>query len=89
VGDNGEARMDRVERAMETLVRSQTHLLEAQTHLEREHRQLLTAQVVLTDAVTKLAEEVRIGFAELRAAHAITDERFRILIDSLRNPPRN
>ena len=89
MSDNGEARMARVERAMQSLVCSQTHLLEAQTHLEREHRQLLTAQVVLTDTVSKLAAEVRKGFAELHAAHAITEERFRTLIDSLHNPPRN
>ena len=81
---------------MEAMVRSQAHLLQAQENLVAEHRRLLTAQVVLTERVQKLAdtvgqqgEQMHAGFAELRASQALTDERFRSLIDTLRNPAKN
>ena len=96
MAENGEVRMDRIERAMEAMVRSQAHLLQAQENLVAEHRRLLTAQVVLTERVQKLAdtvgqqsEQMHAGFAELRASQALTDERFRSLIDTLRNPAKN
>ena len=88
--------MDRIERMMEGLVISQSHLLQAQENLVAEHRRLLTAQVILTETVQKLGEKVdklteqmHAGFAELRTSQALTDERLRALIDTLRNPPRN
>lgn len=92
----GEGRLDRMERMMEGLITSPSHLLQAQENLVAEHQRLLTAQVILTETVQKLAEQMRTGFAELRASlaelrtsQALTDERLRALIDTLRNPPKN
>jgi len=48
---HGESRLDRMERLMELLI--QDHLA-----FRDEHRQLLTAQVVLTDRVDKLGQRV-------------------------------
>jgi hypothetical protein len=95
--------MDRIEMAIESMIRSQAHLLESQAGLEREQQRLLTAQVMLTDevrtgfrelrdAVTSLASrtgQLTAAVAELRTSQALTDERFRALIDTLRNPPKN
>ena len=68
-GHNSPTRLDRIEKTLEVLV---------QSHMEfaNDHKMLLRAQVVLTDQVSKLTEEVR----ELRAAQAHTDERLNALI---------
>lgn len=40
---------------MEALVRSQAHLLEAQAQVEREHKDLLRAQVLMVDEIRGIA----------------------------------
>lgn len=75
-------RLDRIERAVESLVNR--HL-----EFEDEHKRLLTAQMVLTDRLDKLTQEVR----DLRQNAADSDARMDALItvvDDLvrRNPPR-
>lgn len=75
-GQNGHdsSRLDRIEQMMELLVNE--HI-----DFQREHRQLLTAQVVLTERVE-----------QLREAQKHTDERLNALItivdNLIRNPPR-
>jgi hypothetical protein len=68
------SRLDRIEQMMEVLVNE--HI-----DFQREHRQLLTAQVVLTERVE-----------QLREAQKHTDERLNALItivdNLIRNPPR-
>jgi hypothetical protein len=74
-------RLDRLEHLMELLITD--HLT-----FSDEHKKLLTAQVVLTDRLDKLAVSV----VELREAQKHTDERLNALIavvDGLvRNPPK-
>jgi hypothetical protein len=66
---NGTGRMDRLERLMELLI--DDHL-----KFQDEHKQLLVAQVVLTDRVDKNAKAI----AELTEAQKHTDERLNALI---------
>jgi hypothetical protein len=77
---HGNPRMDRLEHLMELLITD--HLT-----FSDEHKKLLTAQVVLTDRLEKLAVSV----IELREAQKHTDERMNALIavvdDLVRNRP--
>ena len=63
--NNGTGRLDRIEKALELLIHDHVQFRE-------EHKQLLTAQVLLTDRVDKIAravEELAAGQRELAAAH--------------------
>ncbi|HJU29357.1 MAG TPA: hypothetical protein VJ718_09305 [Candidatus Binataceae bacterium] len=82
------SRLDRIEGMIEVLVNE---------HIEfaREHRQLLTAQVVLTDRLDRLTDRVdrlAVQVAELGESQKHTDERLNTLIatvdEIIRNPPR-
>ena len=77
---NGASRLDRLEGLMALLI-------EDHVRFQEEHKQLLTAQVVLTDRVDRLTQSVK----ELAEAQRQTDERLNALIsvvDSLiRNRP--
>ena len=66
---NGTSRLDRIERALELLIDDHVQFRE-------EHKLLLTAQVVLTDRVDRLAQTVH----ELSQAQKHTDERLNALI---------
>jgi hypothetical protein len=81
------SRLDRIEGMMEVLV-------SAHLDFAREHKQLLTAQVVLTDRLDRTAIQI----AEVTAAQKRTDEAFRhtderlnaliTIVDGIvRNPP--
>jgi len=79
---NGAGRMDRLERLMELMI-------DDHVKFQDEHKQLLIAQVVLTDRVDKNAKAI----AELAEAQKHTDERLNALIavvdDWIRkSPPR-
>lgn len=90
------SRLDRIEGLIEVLVN-------AHIDFAQEHRQLLTAQVVLTDRIDRLAQEVdrltgRVDkiasqLSEVVEAQKHTDERLNALIstvdDIVRKPPRN
>lgn len=68
-GQNGSDRLDRIERALELLISD--HEL-----FRQEHKQLLAAQVVLTDRLDKLT--VRVDKLAEMGQH--TDERLNALI---------
>jgi hypothetical protein len=68
---HGESRLDRMEKLMELLI--QDHLA-----FRDEHRQLLTAQVVLTDRVDKLTQRMD----KLAETSQRTDERMAKLAES-------
>ena len=70
---NGKSRLDRVEALIEVLVNE--HIAFA-----NEHKQLLTAQIVLTDRVDRLARQVEESHRELREAQKHTDDRLNALI---------
>jgi hypothetical protein len=86
---SGESRLDRLEGLMALLI-------EDHVQFREEHKQLLTAQVVLTDRVDKLA--IRLDSAigaiqDLTAAQRHTDERLNALISVVddivrRRPPQ-
>jgi hypothetical protein len=86
---SGQSRLDRLEGLRELLV-------EDHIRFQEEHKQLLTAQIVLTDRVDKLAQGVlklQESQRELQESQKHTDERFNSLIsivDDLirRSPPR-
>ena len=48
--ENGTARLDRIERALELLI-------DDHVQFQQEHKQLLTAQIVLTDRVDRFIKE--------------------------------
>jgi hypothetical protein len=66
---NGASRMDRVERMMELLITDHIKFSD-------EHKQLLTAQVVLTDRMDRLTTTMQ----ELAEAQKHTDERMGVLV---------
>jgi hypothetical protein len=68
--ENGTARLERIERALEMLINDHVQFRE-------EHKTLLSAQVVLTDNMAKLA----IAQKELAEAQKHTDERLNALIE--------
>jgi hypothetical protein len=72
---HGESRLDRMEKLMELLI--QDHLA-----FRDEHRQLLTAQVVLTDRVDKLTQRMDKG-AERMDRLAETSQRADERMDAL------
>jgi hypothetical protein len=55
-------------------------LIEDHVRFNEDHKQLLTAQVVLTDRVDKLAITLDTAIKELSAAQRHTDERMNALI---------
>ena len=69
----GESRLDRMERIMELVIADHVKFQE-------EHKQLLTAQVVLTDKVDKLADTVAALARHTDERFAATDERLNALI---------
>ncbi len=76
--------MDRIERALELLIDDHVQFRE-------EHKALLTSQVLLTDKVGKLADELKVLATQTAERFAATDERLNALIhvvDGLiRRPP--
>jgi hypothetical protein len=66
---NGASRMDRVERMMELLITDHVKFSD-------EHKQLLTAQVVLTDRMDRLTTTMQ----ALAEAQKHTDERMGVLV---------
>ena len=84
--ENGESRLDRLEGLMALLIDDHVQFRE-------EHKQLLTAQILLTDRVDKLAVTLDTAIKELSASQRHTDERLNALIavvDDLvrRRPPQ-
>ena len=90
--ENGSARLDRLEGLMAILI-------EDHVRFSDEHKQLLTAQVVLTDRVDKLTDRVDkvavtldTAIKELTASQLHTDARLNALIavvdDIVRRPPQ-
>ena len=81
---SGESRLDRLEGLMALLI-------EDHVQFREEHKQLLTAQVLLTDRVDKVAGTLDTAIKELSAAQRHTDERLNALIsvvdDLVRRPP--
>jgi hypothetical protein len=81
---SGESRLDRLEGLMALLI-------EDHVRFGDEHKQLLAAQVVLTDRVDKLAVTLGTAIKELSASQRHTDERLNALIsvvdDIVRRPP--
>jgi len=70
---SGDSRLDRLEGLMALLI-------EDHVRFSEDHKQLLTAQVVLTDRVDKLAITLDTAIKELTAAHLHTDDRLNALI---------
>lgn len=66
-GSNGSDRLDRIEAALDMLIAD--HVKSAE-----EHKQLLRAQVVLTDTVQKLAEAQRHTDDRLNALISVVDD---------------
>lgn len=87
--NNGTARLDRIERALELLVDDHVQFRE-------EHKLLLTAQVLLTEAQTR-TEEAQKRTDEKLAALAVTVDEVTGKLNALiqvvdglvRHPPRN
>lgn len=88
---NGASRMDRIERALELLIDDHVQFRE-------QHKALLTSQILLTDKVDKLADDLKAlakrtdeRFAEVAERFAATDERLNALISIvdgvIRRPP--
>ena len=67
--ENGTARLDRIERALELLIVDHEQFRD-------EHKRLLTAQVALTDRIDKLAKSVQ----DLADARKHTDQRLNALM---------
>ena len=65
--------MDRIERALELL-------LDDHVQFREEHKALLTSQVLLTDKVDKLADELKTLAHETDRRFAATDDRLNALI---------
>ena len=70
---NGQSRLDRLEGLMGLLV-------EDHVKFQEEHKLLLTAQVVLTDRVDRLAQTLDTAVREISEAQKHTDERLNALI---------
>jgi hypothetical protein len=75
---NGDNRLDRIERALELLIDDHVQFRE-------EHKMLLTAQVLLTDTMAKLAQAQRATDEQLRT----TDGRLNALISVVDGIIRN
>lgn len=71
---NGQSRLDRMEGLMGLLV--DDHM-----KFQEEHKQLLTAQVVLTDRLDRLAQTVKDIAAAQAEAQKSSDERLNALIN--------
>jgi hypothetical protein len=56
---NGSSRLDRIERMLEMVAADHVRFQGRHEAFEEEHKRLLTAQVLLTDAMAKLAEAQR------------------------------
>lgn len=74
--DNGQSRLDRIESALEAIVRSQAHLLEAQTSLEREHKNVLTSQILMQEELRQFAAHSEKRFADSEKRFADSEKRF-------------
>jgi cell division septum initiation protein DivIVA len=71
---NGQGRLDRLEGFMALLI-------DDHVQFQQEHKQLLTAQVVLTDRLDRLAQTVKDIAVAQAEARKITDEKLNALID--------
>jgi hypothetical protein len=74
--NNGTARLDRIERVLELLIDDHVQFRE-------EHKQLLTAQVVLTDRLDKLTDRLDRFIQATAVAQIHTDEKIAELADKL------
>jgi hypothetical protein len=76
--------LDRIERALELFIDDHVQFRE-------EHKALLTSQVLLTDKVDKLADELKTLAQQTKERFAETDERLHALINVvdglIRRPP--
>jgi len=83
-GNNGESRLDHIERVL-------AQLTDDHIKFDDEHRRLLTAQVLLTDTVQKLAVTVDRHAAEAADSRKDLDDRMgtlvRMMDDLIRNRP--
>ncbi len=70
---NGQSRLDRLEGLMGLLV-------EDHVKFQEEHKLLLTAQVLLTDRLDRLAQTLDTAVRELSESQKHTDERLNALI---------
>ena len=80
---SGESRLDRMERMMALLIEDHVQFREDHVRFDDEHKRLLTAQVVLTDRVDKLAlrlDTTITAIQELTSSQRHTDERLNALI---------
>jgi hypothetical protein len=77
---SGESRLDRMERMMALLIEGHVQFREDHVRFDDEHKRLLTAQVVLTDRVDKLAVTLDTAIKELSASQRHADERLNALI---------
>ena len=71
---NGQGRLDRLEGLMALLI-------DDHVKFQEEHKQLLTAQVVLTDRLDRLVQTVAETERTLKEAQKSTDERLNALIN--------
>jgi len=82
---NGTGRLDRIEKALEMLIDDHVQFRE-------EHKQLLTAQVVLTDRLDRLIQAVADSKKDSEERFKATDERLNTLIKIvdgiIRRPPQ-
>ena len=87
-GHNSPSRLDRIEKVLEVVVTVIRDIQAEHQEFQKEHRQLLTAQVILTDRVDRLTADVD----KLRDAQKDTDERLgaliRVVDDWIRLNPR-
>jgi hypothetical protein len=83
-GQNGNDRLDRIERALDLLIDDHVQFRE-------EHKQLLTSQILLTDSITKLATATDKRFTRIEDnLTEITDKLNGLIsyIDHLPRPPQ-
>ena len=74
---NGQGRLDRLEGLMALLI-------DDHVQFQQEHKQLLTAQVVLTDRLDRLAQTVK----DVAEAQKNTNEKLNALIEIRKRPPQ-
>ncbi len=73
-GSDTPNRLDRIEAILEVVANQHMQLTEEHNRFAQEHRQLLAAQVVLTDRVNPLAEAQKHTDERLNALIRIVDE---------------
>jgi FtsZ-binding cell division protein ZapB len=82
-GSDLPSRVQRLEELIEVLTNRHINFEERHSAFEEEHKQLLTAQVLLTDEMRKLAESQRHTDERLNALIGVVDDLVR-----RQNPPQ-